>query len=149
MYQVAYVILFIGWGNLVGYSVTASLLPKPESAWTVQERQQVEEYHQYRELQQVDKTTTLTKAQREELTRLDDLYVNKQLHSYVSYIKPWQFYVGFTLIVGLYLWVGGMTGTARNEILQGLLILMFSVMLIPFGILGPGRSHAAAGTRAA
>jgi len=145
-YQVAYVILFIGWGNLVGYSVTASLLPKPETAWTVEERQVVQEYHQYRELQQLDRTTTLTKAQREDLTRLDDLYQNKQLHSYVSYIKPWQFYIGFTLIVGLYLWVGGMTGTARNEILQGLLILMFSVLLIPFGFhalggVGPLREH--------
>ena len=39
VYQVAYVILFIGWGNLVGYSVTASLLPKPESAWTSTKRQ--------------------------------------------------------------------------------------------------------------
>ena len=94
VYQVAYVILFIGWGNLVGYSVTASLLPKPESAWTVEEHQQVESYHQYRDLQQLAKTTALTKAQHEELTRLDDLYVNRQLHSYVSYIKPWMFYVG-------------------------------------------------------
>jgi len=133
IYQVAYVVLFIGWGNLVGYSVTASLLPKPESAWTLEERQEVQEYHQYRELQQQEKTAPLTKAQRQDLTRLDDLYQNKQLHSYVSYIKPWQFYIGFTLIVSLYLWVGGMTGTARNEILQGLLILMFSVILIPFG----------------
>ena len=146
LYQVAYVILFIGWGNLVGYSVTASLLPKPESAWTVQERHQVEAYHQYRELQQLEKTTALNKAQREELARLDDLYQNRQLHSYVAYIKPWMFYLGFTLIVGLYLWVGGMTGTARNEILQGLLILMFSVLLIPFGFsalggVAPLRAH--------
>ncbi|HUL53207.1 MAG TPA: hypothetical protein VLT83_07345 [Opitutaceae bacterium] len=133
VYQVAYVCLFIGWGNLVGYSVTASLLPKPESAWTVEERQQVESYHQYRDLQQLARTTTLTKAQHEELTRLDDLYVNRQLHSYVSYIKPWMFYVGFTLVVSMYLWVGGMTGTARNEILQGLLIVAFSIILIPFG----------------
>ena len=33
----------------------------------------------------------------------------------------------------MYLWVGGMTGTARNEILQGLLIVTFSIILIPFG----------------
>ncbi len=138
IYQVAYVILFIGWGNLVGYSVTASLLPKPESAWTPQERHQVAEYHQYRDLQDLAKTTALTTEQRDEYVRLDDLYQNKQLHSYVSYIKPWMFYVGFTLIVSLYLWVGGMTGTARNEILQGLLILAFSVLLIPFGFAALG-----------
>ncbi len=138
LYQVAYVVLFIGWGNLVGYSVTASLLPKPESAWTVAERHEVQEYHQYRDLQQLAKTTTLARAQNDDLTRLDGLYRNKQLHSYVSYIKPWMFYVGFTLIVSLYLWVGGMTGTARNEILQGLLILTFSIILIPFGFAALG-----------
>ena len=26
---------FIGWANLIGYNVTASLLTKPESAWSI------------------------------------------------------------------------------------------------------------------
>ena len=51
LYQVCYVCLFIGWGNLVGYNVTASLLPKPEAAWTAQERQEVGRYRTFRALE--------------------------------------------------------------------------------------------------
>jgi len=133
LYQVCYVCLFIGWGNLVGYNVTASLLPKPETAWTGQERQQVELYRTFRTLEHTAQAGALTAGQKTQLVQLNDLYVRHALRSYISYLKPWMFYLGFTLIVGFYLWMGGMTGTARNEIFQGILIVTFSLILIPFG----------------
>ena len=133
LYQVAYVCLFIGWGNLVGYNVTASLLPKPESAWTVEERRQVEQYREFRGLEKLAPGGSLGVEQKTRLVQLNDLYSRRELHSYVSYLKPWMFYLGFTLVVGFYLWMGGMTGTARNEIFQGVLIVTFSILLIPFG----------------
>ena len=40
----ATVIVIIGFGNLVGYKVTASLLVKPEVRWTAEERASVEGY---------------------------------------------------------------------------------------------------------
>jgi hypothetical protein len=113
--------------------VTASLLPKPEAAWTVQERQQVEEYRTFRALEQTARTSTLSPVQKTQLVQLNDLYERHALRSYISYLKPWMFYLGFTVIVGFYLWMGGMTGTARNEIFQGILIVLFSIILIPFG----------------
>src|SRR5690606_39004747 len=48
---VATVIVIIGFGNLVGYKVTASLLVKPEARWTVEERAAVEGYHEFRALE--------------------------------------------------------------------------------------------------
>jgi Na+/proline symporter len=133
LYQVSYVCLFIGWGNLVGYNVTASLLPKPEAAWTTEERQQVEQYRTFRALEHAAQADTLTPSQRTQFVQLNDLYARHALRSYISYLKPWMFYLGFTAIVGFYLWMGGMTGTARNEIFQGILIVIFSIILIPFG----------------
>jgi Na+/proline symporter len=133
LYQVCYVCMFVGWGNLVGYNVTASLLPKPEAAWTVEERQQVEQYRTFRALEHTAQTGALTGEQKTQLVQLNDLYVRHELRSYISYLKPWMFYIGFTLVVGFYLWMGGMTGTARNEIFQGILIVTFSILLIPFG----------------
>ncbi len=133
LYQVAYVCLFIGWGNLVGYNVTASLLPKPEAAWTVEERRQVEQYRDFRGLEKLAPGGSLSAEQKTRLVQLNDLYSRRELRSYVSYLKPWMFYLGFTLVVGFYLWMGGMTGTARNEIFQGILIVTFSIILIPFG----------------
>ena len=133
LYQVCYVCLFIGWGNLVGYNVTASLLPKPESAWTVEEQRQVEQYREFRGLEKLAPSGSLSAEQKTRLVQLNDLYSRHELRSYISYLKPWMFYLGFTLVVGFYLWMGGMTGTARNEIFQGVLIVTFSILLIPFG----------------
>jgi Na+/proline symporter len=133
LYQVTYVCLFIGWGNLVGYNVTASLLPKPESAWTGEERRQVEQYREFRALEKLAPGGSLGAEQKTRLVQLNDLYSRRELRSYISYLKPWMFYLGFTLVVGFYLWMGGMTGTARNEIFQGVLIVTFSILLIPFG----------------
>ena len=63
LYQVSYVCMFIGWGNLVGYNVTASLLPKPEPAWTAEEQRQVVQYREYRALQRTAQTRALTTEQ--------------------------------------------------------------------------------------
>jgi solute:Na+ symporter, SSS family len=137
-YQVLYIVFFIGWANLIGYNVTASLLPKPEASYTVEERQQVGQFREFRRLQGTD-AAAMTPQERRDFEKLSDLYAAKRLHASISYVQPWQFYLGFTVIVGCYLFMGGMTGTARNEILQGVLIVTFSVLLIPFGF------HALAG----
>jgi Na+/proline symporter len=137
-YQVAYVIFFIGWANLIGYNVTASLLTKPAASYTIAEQHQVEQFREYRRLENT-KAAEMTPQERADFDQLSDLYAAKRLHATISYIEPWQFYLGFTAIVGFYLFMGGMTGTARNEILQGVLIVTFSLLLIPFGF------HALAG----
>ena len=137
-YQVLYIVFFIGWANLIGYNVTASLLTKPEASYTVEEKQQVEQFREYRRLEGT-KAADMTPKERADFEKLSDLYTAKRLHASISYVEPWQFYLGFTAIVGFYLFMGGMTGTARNEILQGILIVTFSVLLIPFGF------HALAG----
>jgi hypothetical protein len=134
---------FIGWANLIGYNVTSTLLPKPEASYTAADRQQVEDFRHYRELQKMD-AAKFTAEQNADYTRLDDLYKKKQLRSSVSYVRPWQFYVCFTIIVGCYLIMGGMTGAARNEVLQGILIVTFSMLLIPFGFTRSRRVEKAA-----
>ena len=132
-FQVSYVVFFIGWGNLVGYNVTASLMPKPEQAWTTEEHHKVDQYREFRGLEKKAKTEALSTVEAGRLSKLGELYARKQICSSVSYIKPWMFYVLFTCVVGSYLMLGGMSGTAKNEVFQGILIVIFSVLLIPFG----------------
>lgn len=132
-FQVSYVVFFIGWGNLVGYNVTASLMPKPEQAWTLEERHKVEQYREFRALEKKAKSEPLTAVENGHLSKLSELYAKKQICSSVSYIKPWMFYLAFTCVVGSYLMLGGMSGTAKNEVFQGILIVVFSMLLIPFG----------------
>jgi SSS family solute:Na+ symporter len=48
-------------------------------------------------------------------------------------VEPWVFYLGFVAIVGYYVVMGGLEATVLNQVFQGLLVLIFSVVLLPFG----------------
>ena len=48
-------------------------------------------------------------------------------------VAPWLFYTGFAAIVGFYVAVGGLEATVTNQMFQGVLVLIFSVILLPFG----------------
>lgn len=134
----ATVIVIIGFGNLVGYKVTASLLVKPEARWTVEERRSVEEYREYKLLQSARQTGALTADQAARLDVLREQDKHGQLRSYVSWIHSpagkWTYYLIYTLIVGGYIVMGGLAAAAINEAFQGVLIVVFSFILIPFGL---------------
>jgi SSS family solute:Na+ symporter len=48
-------------------------------------------------------------------------------------VAPWAFYTGFVAIVGYYVVMGGLEATVLNQMFQGILVLIFSVILLPFG----------------
>jgi len=48
-------------------------------------------------------------------------------------VAPWLFYTVFVAIVGFYVAVGGLEATVTNQMFQGVLVLIFSVILLPFG----------------
>lgn len=139
---VATVIVIIGFGNLVGYKVTASLLVKPEARWTAEEAASVAGYHEYRALEKASLTEAITPA---ETTRLDELReMNKrgELRSNISWLDStsgkWMYYLIYTFIVGFYIVLGGLEAAAVNEAFQGVLIVIFSIILIPFGLAAIG-----------
>lgn len=139
---VATVTVIIGFGNLISYKVTASLLLKPEASWTVEERRSVEGYVEFKRLESVQKTGPLPAADAERLARLRDQNKRGELRSYVSWLHgdtgKWCYYIGYTLIVGAYIVMGGLAATALNEAFQGVLIVVFSLILIPFGLAAIG-----------
>lgn len=47
----ASVVVTIGFGNLISYKISASLLVKPEATWTAAERQSVEQYVEMKQLE--------------------------------------------------------------------------------------------------
>jgi SSS family solute:Na+ symporter len=55
-------------------------------------------------------------------------------------IPPVLFYAGFVTIIGLYVAMGGLEGTVLNQMFQGTLVLIFSVVLLPFGFRALGGS---------
>ncbi|QYM77732.1 hypothetical protein K0B96_10385 [Horticoccus luteus] len=134
----ATVVVIIGFGNLVGYKVTASLLVKPEARWTAAERASVAGYHEMKQLEATQKTAPLAATAVARLGELQDQNKRGELRSYISWLDSptgkWSYYLIYTLIVGGYIVMGGMAAAAVNEALQGSLIVVFSFILIPFGL---------------
>ncbi len=134
----ATVIVIIGFGNLVGYKVTASLLVKPEVQWTADERASVEGYRELKALEAARAAAPLDAGQEARLGELREQDKRGELRSYVSWIHgttgKWLYYLIYTLIVGGYIVMGGLAAAAVNEAFQGVLIVIFSFLLIPFGL---------------
>jgi len=65
-----------------------------------------------------------------------------QLNSFVSYVTPLQFYLVYTLIVAVYIGLGGLKAAAITDALQGILTLVFTLILIPLGLGRIGGFHA-------
>lgn len=135
---VATVVVIIGFGNLVSYKVTASLLLKDEVKWTVEEQASVAGYVELQALRESFKEGTLLVEETQRLEYLDDLNKRGELRSNISYLDStfgkWSFYILYSLVVGGYIVMGGMAAAAINEAFQGVLIVVFSILLIPGGL---------------
>ncbi|BET68279.1 hypothetical protein ASA1KI_31970 [Opitutales bacterium ASA1] len=139
----ATVIVIIGFGNLVAYKVTASLLVKPEVEWSDAERASVAGYQEMKRLQAESKAGTLVAPEQvSRLETLEDMNKRGELRSYVSYLDStfgkWAYYIIYSAIVGAYIVMGGLAAAAVNEAFQGILIVVFSIMLIPGGLVAIG-----------
>jgi Na+/proline symporter len=135
---VATVTVIIGFGNLISYKVTASLLVKPESSWTAEERRSAEGFQEMKRLEATQAGATLSATDGQRLALLRDQNKRGELRSYISWLHSdtgkWAYYIGYSLIVGAYIVMGGLAATALNEAFQGVLIVVFSIILIPFGL---------------
>ncbi len=128
----------MAFGNLVSYKISAALVTKPEATWTESE---VRSVNGYRELTRLENTRREGKLAADDESTLADLRerrVRGELNNYVTALEPWSFYIIYTLAVGIYIVLGGMAATALNEAFQGVLILVFSIMLIPAGLAAIG-----------
>lgn len=139
----ATVIVIIGFGNLVGYKVTASLLVKPAAEWTITEQASVEGYREFKQLEGLKLSGgTLAAADETRFEVLQEQDKRGELRSYISWIDSpagkWAYYLIYSAIVGTYIVMGGLAAAAFNEAFQGVLIVIFSFILIPFGLAAIG-----------
>ncbi|MFO7724528.1 MAG: hypothetical protein R6V45_03180 [Oceanipulchritudo sp.] len=129
------VMAFIGGG--VGYMVAGktmmALTPKPDEALTAAERLTVEEFQEYQELSRLTfMERTPMQAARYEV--LEQRSARGELKSFYSYTDPVTFYFIYGLIVAIYTIMGGFRAAAITDAIQGILIIIFSIILIPLGL---------------
>jgi Na+/proline symporter len=132
------VFVVIGFGNLVTYKISAALVVKPEAAWSAPERAAVEGYRELQQLRHAAEAAPLGPEAQGRLERLREREARGELKSFITALDPMLFYLGYTLVVGFYVIVGGMAATAVNEVLQSLIIVAFSILLIPTGLAAIG-----------
>jgi Na+/proline symporter len=134
IFTIVLAIATIGWGYLVTYKTIAPLMTKEPAAWTPAETRMLSDYADYRALTRIDRISALTPAEAERYARLKEGVFRGEIHSYVSWLKPLPFYAGCAAVVAAYCVVGGLTAAVMIDVIQGLLIMVFSIMLIPFGL---------------
>lgn len=138
IFQILVACVFLGFGNVTAYKIASSLVVKKEIQWTAPERAAVEGYHQLKSLEKLSAAGTLPVEQKPVLETLRDRNARGELRSYVTVLNDLMFYAVFTIVVGTYIVLGGMAAAAVNEGLQSVLIIVFSLLLIPTGLAAIG-----------
>ncbi len=125
-------------GNGVGYMVAAktmmALTPKPAAKYTVAERQSVDLFAEYRALQARADKAELDAADAARLTELGERQKKGELKAFISYTDSVSIYLIYTVIVAVYTMMGGFLAAAITDVIQGLLLTTFSLMLIPIAL---------------
>jgi SSS family solute:Na+ symporter len=125
-------------GNGVGYMVAAktmmALTPKPVEKYTVQEKQSVDLFHEYQALRAKAERTELVPVEGARLTELGERQKKGELKAFISYTDSVMIYLVYTVIVAVYTMMGGFLAAAITDVIQGFLLTLFSLMLIPIAL---------------
>jgi SSS family solute:Na+ symporter len=135
-------LLLLGFGNVASYKVTSAMMVKPPEAYTPAESLMVQEYSEYAGLRAEYTAQNLPAAKQERFQQLDSMAKRGELRSFVSYVNPLPFYMVYTLVVAIYIGLGGLKAAAVTDALQGLLIFVFTILMIPLGLARIGGFHA-------
>jgi SSS family solute:Na+ symporter len=127
-------IVSIAGGNVVALKTLQPLMVKEAAIYSPAEKQMVADYHEFTELRKERLALTLAgeRVQRYEL--LKDSYDRGALQPYVTYLKPITFYLVSSLLVAVFVMLGGLKASAMVDGLQAVLVIVISVILIPYGL---------------
>jgi SSS family solute:Na+ symporter len=124
----------IAGGNVVALKTLQPLMVKDAAIYTVAEKQRVAEYHEFAVLREQRQTTGLTGAAAQRYDLLNDYYKRGTLQPYVTYLQPVTFYLVSTSLVAVFIMLGGLKASAVVDAIQAVLVVLISVVLIPFGL---------------
>jgi len=135
---IAIAMLDVGIGFMLSCKTMEALMIKPVHEYTAHEKQIISDYQEFRELQEKYETGKLPSEKLTRYEQLQSLANSDKLRAYISYLNPLLFYIVYTLVVGIYVILGGFAAAAITDAVQGILIIIFSLMLIPLGLIKTG-----------
>jgi SSS family solute:Na+ symporter len=128
-------VIGIGVGYMVAAKTMMALTPKPESRYTVEERRSVEQFREFNRLrQQAAAGSALTAGEKARFDELSERFKRGELRAFISYTDPATIYAIYAIVVALYTMMGGFVAAVIADVIQGILIITFSLLLIPLGL---------------
>ena len=122
-----------GIGMLVAGKTMVAMTPKSIEQCTPAERVSIEEFQEFRQLDGA-RPAGLTPAQETRWDLLRHKQQRGELRSFVSHVNPVWFFLIYAIVVGAYTMMGGFRAAAITDGIQGVLIIIFSVILVPVGL---------------
>ncbi len=122
-----------GVGYMVAAKTTMAMTPKSPDECTYEERISIAQFREYQDLKsRMDQELSIEEEAR--YFELNEKNKRGELHSFVSHINPILFYFIYAAIVAVYTMMGGFKAAAITDTIQGVLIIVFSLILIPIGL---------------
>jgi SSS family solute:Na+ symporter len=126
-------LLGVGVSYMVATKTMMAMTPKSIEKCTPEEQMNIQQFEEYQALKsKLDQG--LSPQEKSRYEELNEKNKRGQLRSFVSYTNSLLFYFIFAVIVTIYTMMGGFRAAAFTDTVQGFLIVVFSVMLIPIGL---------------
>lgn len=122
-----------GIGYLVAGKTMMAMTPKAIEQCAPAERQSIVEFEELRRLEARPEEGRTAPEQRR-VEELREKEKRGELRSFVSHVNAGWFYLVYVVVVGIYTMMGGFRAAAITDAIQGSLIVVFSVMLVPVGL---------------
>jgi hypothetical protein len=132
--QIIISMLMLGMGNVISYKVSSAMVIKSEAEYTPTEQRSIAGFRDFQVLTALVKAGALPAERCERFQELTALSERGELHSYISWLRPVPFAIGYAAIVAVYIMLGGLRAAAITDAVQGVLILVFSFIMIPIGL---------------
>ncbi len=128
------IIVGIAGGNVVALKTLQPLMAKDQAIYTPAEQQKVNDYYEFLELRKQRTTAELSPTVALRYDQLKDYYDRGELQPYITYLHPITFYLVSSLLVAVFIMLGGLKSAAVVDAVQAILVIVISVILIPFGL---------------
>lgn len=133
MLMIAIVSVIAG-GNVMALKTLQPLMVKDAAIYTPAEKTMVDNFHEFSELRKQRQSAALPPAAEARYDALRDTYNRGELQPYVTYLKPVTFYLVSTSLVAVFIMLGGLKASAVVDAIQAILVVVISLVLIPFGL---------------
>ena len=101
----------------------------------MEERRSVEQFREYNSLRaRRESGAALSANESQRWDELADRMKRGELRAFISYTNPAFIYAVYALVVALYTIMGGFIAAVITDVIQGILIIVFSLLLVPVGL---------------